>query len=110
MALGADGSLVFRGRVPDAALASAGAPPAGGTMNELLAAPSPKAGEQQIELPLASFPPGEYVIEIKAFFQDTATTELYTLSLHDALPISSTPSRATMRACGAASCRSFACA
>src|SRR3712207_8362027 len=27
------------------------------------------------------------------FFNDTATTEIYTLSLHDALPISSTPSR-----------------
>src|SRR6266568_5320986 len=25
------------------------------------------------------------------FFNDTATTEIYTLSLHDALPISSTP-------------------
>src|SRR6267378_1366687 len=27
------------------------------------------------------------------FFNDTATTEIYTLSLHDALPISWTPSR-----------------
>src|SRR2546429_4545280 len=27
------------------------------------------------------------------FFNDTATTEIYTLSLHDALPISSVPSR-----------------
>src|SRR5262245_66327127 len=27
------------------------------------------------------------------FFNDTATTEIYTLSLHDALPISSTSSR-----------------
>src|SRR2546430_11462749 len=27
------------------------------------------------------------------FFNDTATTEIYTLSLHDALPISSTPGR-----------------
>src|SRR3989442_5774754 len=27
------------------------------------------------------------------FFNDTATTEIYTLSLHDALPISSPPSR-----------------
>src|SRR6266699_7022081 len=26
------------------------------------------------------------------FFHDTATTEIYTLSLHDALPISSSPS------------------
>src|SRR5439155_7948088 len=29
------------------------------------------------------------------FFNDTATTEIYTLSLHDALPISSTLSRCT---------------
>src|ERR1043165_10307596 len=27
------------------------------------------------------------------FFNDTATTEIYTLSLHDALPISSSPRR-----------------
>src|SRR3712207_9129220 len=27
------------------------------------------------------------------FFNDTATTEIYTLSLHDALPISRTPGR-----------------
>src|SRR5690349_22064709 len=29
------------------------------------------------------------------FFNDTATTEIYTLSLHDALPISSTPLKRT---------------
>src|SRR5256885_11882390 len=34
------------------------------------------------------------------FFNDTATTEIYTLSLHDALPISHRPTRAwTCRAC-----------
>src|SRR3989442_9891211 len=32
------------------------------------------------------------------FFNDTATTEIYTLSLHDALPISSTEARARARA------------
>src|SRR3712207_8898473 len=31
------------------------------------------------------------------FFNDTATTEIYTLSLHDALPISIGPSRGTPR-------------
>src|SRR3712207_7834064 len=31
------------------------------------------------------------------FFNDTATTEIYTLSLHDALPISSTGSRESSR-------------
>src|SRR5256885_16348216 len=31
------------------------------------------------------------------FFNDTATTEIYTLSLHDALPISSRPRRGTTR-------------
>src|SRR2546429_7287226 len=37
------------------------------------------------------------------FFNDTATTEIYTLSLHDALPISEArnlPSREWMFACG----------
>src|SRR5574341_1960660 len=39
------------------------------------------------------------------FFNDTATTEIYTLSLHDALPISRKPSRARWPgrcACGCA--------
>src|SRR5947209_20521684 len=31
------------------------------------------------------------------FFNDTATTEIYTLSLHDALPISSDPRRPARR-------------
>src|SRR5258707_3357976 len=31
------------------------------------------------------------------FFNDTATTEIYTLSLHDALPISAAPSSRTSR-------------
>src|SRR2546429_2108821 len=39
------------------------------------------------------------------FFNDTATTEIYTLSLHDALPISST----LITGCPAARC-SLACA
>src|SRR5260221_12651488 len=30
-----------------------------------------------------------YLISVFFFFNDTATTEIYTLSLHDALPISS---------------------
>src|SRR5262245_48801013 len=49
---------------------------AGSAMSELQAAPSPKAGEQQIELPLAAFPPGEYVVEIKAGDQDGDAKEL----------------------------------
>src|SRR2546426_10001324 len=32
-----------------------------------------------------------YIISSFFFFNDTATTEIYTLSLHDALPISSSP-------------------
>src|SRR3712207_8997768 len=31
------------------------------------------------------------IISLFFFFNDTATTEIYTLSLHDALPISATP-------------------
>ena len=38
---------------------------AGSAMSELPAAPSPSAGAQQFELPLAALAPGEYVIEIK---------------------------------------------
>src|SRR5450755_661968 len=33
-----------------------------------------------------------HVYPLVFFFNDTATTEIYTLSLHDALPISSSPS------------------
>src|SRR3712207_7162046 len=33
------------------------------------------------------------------FFNDTATTEIYTLSLHDALPISGGPSAGRLRQC-----------
>src|SRR3712207_8318655 len=36
------------------------------------------------------------------FFNDTATTEIYTLSLHDALPISQ-PSSASARSCSTVS-------
>ena len=32
-----------------------------------------------------------YCASIFFFFNDTATTEIYTLSLHDALPISKSP-------------------
>src|SRR2546426_6856677 len=35
------------------------------------------------------------------FFNDTATTEIYTLSLHDALPISCRPPRRRARSSGA---------
>src|SRR3989442_4544685 len=34
------------------------------------------------------------------FFNDTATTEIYTLSLHDALPISREPARRSRRRAG----------
>src|SRR4029434_4710652 len=33
------------------------------------------------------------------FFNDTATTEIYTLSLHDALPICNTMNRLSVRSC-----------
>src|SRR6266571_9100764 len=38
------------------------------------------------------------------FFNDTATTEIYTLSLHDALPISARPAPATCWSPGPARC------
>jgi hypothetical protein len=49
---------------------------AGSAMNELHVEPAPKAGEQQIDLPLAALPPGEYVVEIKAGDKDGDATEL----------------------------------
>lgn len=49
---------------------------AGAAMNELKAEPAPKPGDQQIDLPLAALPPGEYVLEIKAGDQDGDATEL----------------------------------
>jgi VWFA-related protein len=49
---------------------------AGAAMNELKAEPAPRTGEQQIDLPLAGLPPGEYVLEIKAGDQDGEATEL----------------------------------
>src|SRR5579871_3388589 len=42
------------------------------------------------------------------FFNDTATTEIYTLSLHDALPISST--RSTGTTCRGCATHSTSCA
>src|SRR5882672_1609391 len=49
---------------------------AGSAMNELKAEPAPRPGEQQIDLPLAALPPGEYVLEIKAGDQSGDATEL----------------------------------
>src|SRR5260221_13716504 len=37
------------------------------------------------------FPAPTFELYFFFFFNDTATTEIYTLSLHDALPISGTP-------------------
>lgn len=48
----------------------------GAAMNELKAEPSPRTAEQQIDLPLAALPPGDYVLEIKAGDQDGDATEL----------------------------------
>src|SRR5256885_10014041 len=41
------------------------------------------------------------------FFNDTATTEIYTLSLHDALPISTASARAPSARCGCSKNCSF---
>src|SRR3970282_3030343 len=39
----------------------------------------------------------EFTLLVFFFFNDTATTEIYTLSLHDALPISTSSSRESRR-------------
>ncbi len=49
---------------------------AGQAMSELKAEPAPAPGEQQIDCPLASLPPGEYVVQIKMGDQDGAAAEL----------------------------------
>ncbi len=49
---------------------------AGQTMNELPASTSPHPGEQQIDLPVAGLPNGEYVLEIKATGDGGDATEL----------------------------------
>src|SRR5438046_4800640 len=41
------------------------------------------------------------LISFSFFFNDTATTQIYTLSLHDALPISRSSERIGGRTCGA---------
>ena len=48
----------------------------GQPMNQLTVSAAPKAGEQQIELPLAGLPVGEYVVEIKATGDGGEATEL----------------------------------
>src|SRR2546430_13513138 len=44
-------------------------------------------------------PPMSHIFIFFFFFNDTATTEIYTLSLHDALPISADYDRGQYRAC-----------
>src|SRR5256885_12181680 len=43
-----------------------------------------------------------YLFRLFFFFNDTATTEIYTLSLHDALPISRTATPSPSRSAGSA--------
>ena len=50
---------------------------AGSPMNDLQVEPSPVPGEQQIDLPLAALPPGEYVVEIRTGDQDGDAKELF---------------------------------
>ena len=50
---------------------------AGQPMNDLQVEPSPVAGEQHNDLPLASMPPGEYVVEIRTGEQDGDAKELF---------------------------------
>ncbi len=49
---------------------------AGSAMNDLQVEPSPSAGEQQVDLPLAALPPGEYVVEIRVGDNDGDAKEL----------------------------------
>ncbi|HEV3140735.1 MAG TPA: hypothetical protein VGY57_09480, partial [Vicinamibacterales bacterium] len=49
---------------------------AGQPMSELQVVPAPKAGEHQIELPLAGMPAGEYIFEIKTTGEGGEAKEL----------------------------------
>jgi VWFA-related protein len=49
----------------------------GSPMNDLPVEPAPASGEQQIDLPLAALPPGEYVVEIRTGDQDGDAKELF---------------------------------
>ena len=79
---------------------------AGAAMNELKAEPAPKAGEQQIDLPLAALPPGEYVLEIKTGDQDGDATRTGRLPRHrltdHAFPRRGTPRRSGDRSADSA--------
>ncbi|HZP47221.1 MAG TPA: VWA domain-containing protein [Vicinamibacterales bacterium] len=48
----------------------------GQAMNELPPTASPRGGEQQVDLPVANLPVGEYVLEIKAAGENGDATEL----------------------------------
>jgi VWFA-related protein len=50
---------------------------AGSPMNDLQVEPAPTPGEQQVDLPLAALPPGEYVVEIRTGDQDGDAKELF---------------------------------
>jgi VWFA-related protein len=50
---------------------------AGQPMNDLQVEPSPVAGEQQVDLPLAALPPGEYVVEVRIGDGDGDAKELF---------------------------------
>jgi VWFA-related protein len=50
---------------------------AGSFMNDLQVEPAPTPGEQQVDLPLAALPPGEYVVEIRVGDQDGDAKELF---------------------------------
>ena len=49
---------------------------AGQAMSALTPSPSPRAGEQQVDVPIAQLPVGEYVIEIKATSDGGDATQL----------------------------------
>src|SRR5215510_1292959 len=48
-----------------------------------------RQGAQPLRCAAQRVPPGRHALPLLFFFNDTATTEIYTLSLHDALPSSS---------------------
>src|SRR6266511_235149 len=65
--------------------------------------PSPTTALTQAAFPIT--PPAQHRLFVFFFFHDPATTEIYTLSLHDALPISIASTPTFMRRAEWSSCR-----
>jgi len=93
MALGADGSLVFRGRVPDAALASAASPAAGSSIDSSSAgrsgASSSQAASRGPQRVVFDAPPGK--VQLRVSVEGASSQTLDTETREIAVPDMTAP-------------------